>query len=549
MTNKEIANHFRELSQLMELHNDNPFKIRSYSNAYITLRKLDGTVADMDIATLSGIKGIGKAIAEKIREVADTGQIRVLEEFRAKTPPGVRDMLQIAGFGPKKVLTVWQELGVESIGELMYAVNENRLIEVKGFGLKTQEDLRQKLAYFQLSQGQYLYARLEAAAQVLCDKLSAALPQAQIALTGAIRRAAVTLERIELLVAGAGEAAIKTASGLDWQATPQGLASQTAEGFPVQIYLCESAEWGSKMFRYTAADEFMQAFLQAYPTTDFKQLKEEEEVFQKVSLPWLPPVLRETDWGLGLAQNNTVPTLIQEEDIQGVIHTHTTYSDGIHTLEEMAHYARAQGYNYIGITDHSKAAFYANGLREDRVLAQIAEIDRLNEQFTDFRILKGIESDILHDGSLDYPDEILARFDFIIASVHSNLRMEEEKANKRLLAAIENPYTSILGHPTGRLLLSRPGYPIDHRLIIDACAANGVAIELNANPYRLDLDWSWIPYALEKGVWISINPDAHSREGIHDIHYGVLAASKGGLTRSQCLNALPVSDFLKQIKK
>ena len=211
--------------------------------------------------------------------------------------------------------------------------------------------------------------------------------------------------------------------------------------------------------------------------------------------------------------------------------------------------AKELGYQYIGITDHSKSAFYANGLKPDRVLEQIQAINALNAKLNDFTILKGIESDILNDGSLDYEEDILKQFDFIIASVHSNLRMDEEKATNRIIKAVENPYTSILGHPTGRLLLSRQGYPIDHKKIIDACADNGVSIELNANPYRLDLDWSWIPYATEKGVLISINPDAHSTQGILDIHYGVLSARKGGLTKEQCLNTYSVSDFLKYLRQ
>ena len=250
-----------------------------------------------------------------------------------------------------------------------------------------------------------------------------------------------------------------------------------------------------------------------------------------------------------MARKGALPELINPTDIQGVIHSHTTYSDGINSLTEMAEAARAAGYSYIGITDHSKAAFYANGLSVERVLEQMAEIDQLNTQWDDFRILKGIESDILADGSLDYEEDILQRFDFVIASVHSNLRMDEAKATARLLAAIENPYTHILGHPTGRLLLSRPGYPIDHRKVIDACAANQVAIELNASPYRLDLDWTWIPYALEKGVLISINPDAHSIAGIQDIYFGTLAARKGGLTAERCLNARPADEFLAALKK
>ncbi|PTM13569.1 MAG: DNA polymerase/3'-5' exonuclease PolX [Bacteroidetes bacterium] len=550
MTNKEIGSAFRELAQLMELHADNPFKIRSYQNAYMTLRKLDQPVAELDEAALANIKGIGKAISGKIIELIENGQMEALEKFRKITPPGVRDMLGIAGFGPKKVRQVWQELGVESVGELLYAVNENRLLELKGFGLKTQEDLKAKLAYFKLSQGQFLYATVEARAIAIRTQLQQALPQAQVAWTGALRRACPTLDKLALLVAGATSAAITAALNLPAEVTDEGIIKATTEEeFPVWIYTCTPAEWGSRQFRYTAAPPFLAAFMERFPGVDFKNLATEAAVFSQARLPVLPPELREEEWGLQLAVDNKIPTLIDASDVRGVIHSHTTYSDGIHSLADMANYAREQGYGYIGITDHSKAAFYANGLSPERVLDQMQAIDQLNAQQTDFRIFKGIESDILADGSLDYEEDLLRQFDFIIASIHSNLRMDEEKATQRLITAIENPYTSILGHPTGRLLLSRPGYPIDHRKVIDACAANQVAIELNASPYRLDLDWTWLPYAVEKGVWISINPDAHSKAGIHAIYFGTFAARKGGLTVENCLNARSASAFYELVHK
>ena len=550
MTNKEIGAAFRELARLMELHDEKSFRIRSYSNAYMTLRKLDRPVADLSEADLQEIKGIGKAISGKIRELVEHGKMDALDKYRSMTPEGVQQMLGISGFGPKKVRLVWQELGIESVGELLYAVNENRLLEVKGFGQKTQDDLKTKLAYFQLSQGKYLYATLEPLAEAIVEKVQAQYPTAKIAWTGALRRACPVLEKVELLAAGITADELKAA--LDWEivsATAEQVSFQSSEEFPVSIYLCTAETFGSKQFRYTAAPAFMQAFLEQVPDTDFKGLSTEDEVFAKANLPVLPAELREDDWGLSLAQQNKIPTLLETDDVRGVIHSHTTYSDGINTLEEMALAAKEAGYEYIGITDHSKAAFYANGLSPERVLQQMAEIDQLNAQWTDFRILKGIESDILADGSLDYEEDILQRFDFVIASVHSNLRMGEEKATARLLAAIENPYTHILGHPTGRLLLSRPGYPIDHKKVIDACAANQVAIEINASPYRLDLDWTWIPYALEKGVLLSINPDAHSREGIKDIYFGTLAARKGGLTAEQCLNARSADAFLAALRK
>jgi DNA polymerase (family 10) len=551
MSNKEIAAAFRELGRIMELHGDNPFKIRSYQNAYMTLRKLDQPVAELSEEALGQIKGIGKAISGKIRELVETGEMATLEKWRAQTPAGVREMLGISGFGPKKVRTVWQELGVENAGELLYAVNENRLVELKGFGKKTQDDLKTKLEYLLRSRNQYHYATLHAPAKAFTTAFQQQFPQVRMEPAGAYRRACPTLEAMTFLIAGVDPTDVQ-ASGLltVTSSTAERLVGHTADDWPVQLIFCSTAQWGSKLFRHTGSEEFLQAWVEEFPGEDFRNLAEEDEVFARVNLPVIAPELREQSWGIAWAQQPDVPTLIQPADVRGVIHSHTTYSDGLHTLREMAEHARELGFGYLGITDHSKAAFYANGLSPERVLEQMAAIDALNEELgPDFRIFKGIESDILADGSLDYEEDLLRQFDFVIASIHSNLRMDEAKATTRLVKAIESPYTSILGHPTGRLLLSRPGYPIDHRRVIDACAAHGVHLELNANPYRLDLDWSWIPYAREKGVLISINPDAHSREGMNDIYYGTLAARKGGLTKAGCLNARTADEFYQLVHR
>ena len=542
MTNKEIARKFNDLAKIMELHGENPYKIRSYANAYLSLRKLGDPLEEMSEAEIEGIKGIGKSLASKIRELVETGNLEAYQKYAEKTPPGIQEMLSIKGFGPKKVKVVWKELGAESIGELLYACTENRLIELNGFGHKTQEDLKQKLEYFL----QFHYASLEAEAQQLEEQLKKQFPSAEIALTGEMRRRLPEVSIIEFLMASEGEV-LKNLGVIIENAKLEGnaLTGRTANNIPVKIYHCQPAEFGSKLFRYTGNREFIDAFLKKAGELEFRNIPTEERVFEKANIPYLPAELRDRTDLIGKAPMD----LITEKDIKGVIHSHTTYSDGLNTLREMAEYARDQGFQYIGITDHSKAAFYANGLKENRVLQQMAEIDELNKELAPFRIFKGIESDILNDGSLDYEEDMLKQFDFIIASVHSNLKMDEEKANARLIKAIENPYTTILGHPTSRLLLSREGYPIDHMKIIDACAANQVVIELNANPYRLDIDWSWIPYALEKGVLIAVNPDAHSIGGIHDIHFGVLAARKGGLTKETCLNYLGAKEFSEFLAK
>jgi DNA polymerase (family X) len=545
MTNKEIAKTFQFLGDIMELHGENPFKIRSYQNAYLTLRKLDRPLAEMPQAEVSAIKGIGPAISEKIRELLDHGTMKTLTEYQAKTPEGVQEMLHIKGFGPKKIAVIWKDLGVETIGELYYAVNENRLLDLKGFGQKTQEELRKQLEYFLKTRNQFHFASLEADAEALEAAFKSQLPGVQVALTGATRRQTEVLEAIEILLGTEQElSATCQALGITIQAREDKIAKGVnANEYPVILYQCAATEFGTRQFERSATPDFLQAFLQKNQLSEVPLAADEEAIFANTSTPVIPAYLREEPWALEKATPTILSQIIRDEDLRGIVHNHSTYSDGIHSLADMAEYTRASGYEYLVMSDHSKSAFYANGLQPERVLQQMEEIDRLNAAMAPFKVFKSIESDILNDGSLDYEPALLAKFDLVIASVHSNLRMDLDKATNRVIKAIENPFTRILGHPTGRLLLSRPGYPLDHQKIIDACAANGVVIELNASPYRLDLDWRWIPYALEKGVMISINPDAHSREAIHQVHYGVLAARKGLLSRNMCLNAKNLQDF------
>ena len=562
MTNKEIAKQFALMGDLMELHQDNPFKIKTYQSAYITLRKLETPLADMSLADIAAIKGVGKAVSEKIQALLQTGTFDALESFKAQTPAGVVQMLQISGFGPKKIWAIWKDLEIETIGELQYACNENRLIELKGFGSKTQADLKKKLEYFVKSQHWHRYADVETEAKATFELLKKAFPKANIDFCGAYRRLNPTLERIEFLIGFDQYNEEKASAELSELLSAKDFVAKTKldehyiygnmpSELPFTIYMCDKADFGSKLFKYTTPRAVIEAFMQHSETTDFQHLANETDVFSKANIAFIAPELREeTSLLPPLLSSKERPILIADSDIKGVLHTHSTYSDGLNSIAEMANQAQASGYQYLLMSDHSKAAFYANGLKEDRLLQQWEEIDALNATFTNgFKVLKGIESDILYDGSLDYPGDLLKQFDCIVASVHSQLKMDLEKATSRLIRAVENPYTKILGHPTGRLLLSREGYPIDHKKVIDACAANGVAIELNAHPYRLDLDWTWIPYAREKGVLIAINPDAHSTHGIADIRYGVLAARKGGLTAEGCLNTLSLTDFTKWLAK
>ncbi len=549
MTNKEIAAHFNDLAKMMELFEENPFRIKSYQNVYIQLRKLGDPLVEMSSTEMEAIKGIGKGASSKITEIIQTGKLGALEELKAKTPIGIQDMLRLKGFGPKKIKQLWKELGIESVGELWYACNENRLVELKGFGAKTQEDLKKKVEYFQQSQGQSHYAAVLPKAEALLKLIKKKVKPKQVALVGEMGRFDPIVSKVEVLLE-ADDLDALFEKDLELVSQKENTYESNFKDVAVCLYCCKEEEFGSKLFRYTSTKPFINAFLAEAKAKEFQGLPKEEEVFEKAGLPYILPEWRNDEAVVLLAKAGKLPTtVVTEESIKGVVHCHTTYSDGINTLEEMANYAQDAGFEYMAVTDHSKSAFYANGLKPERVLKQFAEIDALNAKMNDFKLFKGIESDILNDGSLDYENDLLKQFDFIIASVHTNLKMDEDKATTRLIKAIENPYTTMLGHPTGRLLLSRQGYPIDHKKVIDACAANNVSIEMNANPYRLDMDYTWIPYATEKGVLISINPDAHSTQGIHDIKFGVLAARKGRLLVEHCLNTRDRAGFAKFIAK
>ncbi len=531
MTNKEIAGLFHELASLMDLHEENPFKIRSYENAYLALRKLDEPLLEQDREAWMQIKGLGAAILDKLDELKQTGSISALEGFRSKTPEGIRLMLQIKGLGPKKVKTIWKDLQIETPGELLYACYENRLIELKGFGTKLQSDIIQSIEYFNQQQNLFLFAQLETEAIALIKELQDLNPTMRIETTGELRRAMPVLKAIELMV---DQTPTQLPEKLQYRLEQEYIWNQF---IPVFLYSSDPANWTHDQIKRTGGSlEFIQLY-----ESNLSQVNGETEhaIFESAQLAYISPECRD----LQQFSNFDEKQLVDDPSIKGVIHNHSKYSDGIYTIQQMAEECIRLNYQYFVISDHSKSAFYANGLQEERLITQWAEIDQLNTQLAPFKIYKSIESDILSDGRLDYPDEILQQFDLVIASVHSNLKMDEAKAMQRIIKAIENPYTRILGHPTGRLLLSRKGYPLRYREIIDACIANQVVMELNANPVRLDMDWTWIPYAMEKGLLISINPDAHNLKGIRDIRYGVLSARKGGLTKNNCLNTKSIAEF------
>ncbi len=398
--------------------------------------------------------------------------------------------------------------------------------------------------------------RLKMEAKNLVEQIKAIFPDGLIDFAGEFRRYHEIISNL-IIVLGSRDQEIAFNTLLqstivnDIKADANHIRGRLANGLEVDIVCVEKRYFYKELFEQTGDHKHVEAVLKkAVDALD--QPESEHLIYKKAAMEYIPPELREGVVFIERAEKNTLPQLITHHDLKGTLHNHSTWSDGINTVEEMALYCRDElKLEYLGMCDHSKSAFYAKGLSIERVLQQQEEIDHLNKKLNGFHIFKGIESDILYDGSLDYPDEILKKFDFIVASVHSILKMDEEKATSRLIKAVENPYTTILGHPTGRLLLSRNGYPINYKKVIDACAANNVVIEINANPLRLDLDWRWHQYALDKGVWLSINPDAHRTDGFLDTYYGLLVARKGGLYKERCLNALSlqeISSFFEKAK-
>lgn len=537
----------------MDIHGENAFKAKSYAIAAFNIEKLPHPLKDTPPEKIAGIKGIGDSTAKKIIELLNIGKLSALEEMISITPPGVIEMMNIKGIGPKKIHSIWKEMGIESIGELQYACNENRLTRYKGFGEKTQQNVLESINFYLQSQGHFLYAQLDAIFPMVNSYLQNLFGTSKVHVTGSYRRQETTIEELEFVVLETNSVIkpkFQTAQPPALLAeTDRSLLYQLKNGLKLRLYT-GSHNLAEILFNTTGSEAFLTAFHKKFPKLKYDATAlDDQSVFSSVDVAYINPCLRENESIIDKAIAKQLPQLIQVPDIKSIIHSHSNWSDGTNTIEEMAKECIRRGLEYMVISDHSKTAGYANGLKEDRIREQHLYIDELNEQLKPFKIFKSIESDILNDGRLDYDDEVLKTFDLVIASIHSPLQMNEEKAMMRLLAAIENPFTNILGHMTGRLLLSRNGYPVDHKKIIDACAHHNVVIEINAHPRRLDIDWRWIEYAVEKGVLLSINPDAHFLTGFDDVKYGVLAAQKGGLTKENNLSSFDLPAFENWLAK
>ncbi len=550
LDHKTILKQLKLSIQLMELHEENPFKIRSYQGALNSLERGDQDLTELSDKALAEIPGVGKSIVEAIQSIKSTGSFPTLNDLIDKTPAGILEILQIKGLGPKKVKTLWDELGITSTHELMEACQSGKVAQIKGFGEKTQESIMQNLIFKASNAGKWLFADIEEAVMLLESTLQQLLTHAKVVVVGDFARKMEIISELEILIGSDVLPDLKphlsTFESIEWNWTISGPMTWRGKlrepELQVKVHFSSASDFIWKKLSLEASKAHLLSLTDEKEMIAEKILKKdyasEEEFFEKNQLQFIPIEMREGGNETLLARENNIPVLLQDADLKGILHNHSTYSDGKHSLRQMAEHCKALGYEYLGISDHSRTASYAGGLEIEKVIKQHQEIDQLNQELAPFRIFKGIESDILGDGSLDYPTEVLASFDFIVSSVHSILNMDQKRATERLIRAISNPYTTILGHPTGRLLLRREGYPIDHRAVIDACAAHQVVIEINANPWRLDLDWRWVRYAMEKGVKLAINPDAHEMDGYADMKYGVLVGRKGGLTKEMTLNAL-----------
>jgi len=544
VSNREISRLFNLYAELLLLHEKNERLSKLLSGAAYRLRNMSDEVVTLPRNELSKLFRI--EICEIIGELKDSTTIEALDELIQLTPPGLFEMMRIRGLGGKKLSALWRTAKIDSVDALLEAARKNELSKIPGFGIKTQQNIIKSIESYTSNKDRFHYASVADMAAMLVAVLQKVCKTKLVSLCGEIRRQSLTVAGIEIIAAAtAKKLADKEIKRflLVESSSPSETKAHTLDEIPVTIYHVGVAEFYEQLFRRTGNEEHVNKVLAKIKGN--VALSSEEEIYKKAKYSYVIPEMRENvaEW-----QPLNSP-LLELKDIRGVVHNHTTWSDGVDTLSDFIQACKKKKYEYTVISDHSKNAFYAGGLKEDKVLRQMEEIDKLNKKVSPFKIFKSIECDILVSGELDYGNDFLQEFDLVIISVHQLLKMDEERATKRLIKAIENPYTTILGHMTGRQLLIRPGYPVNFEKVIDACAANGVVIEINANPYRLDMDWSHIPYALKKGVMISINPDAHSIAEIDNIRWGVAAARKGGLTRDMTWNAMSLAKIEQWLKK
>lgn len=514
----------REMAFLGELQDENPFKIRAFQNAADVLEESGVAISELVASgEITKLKGVGKGTQALAKEFVEKGSVAEHEEARKKFPPGILDLRQISGLGPKKIKVLFQELGIASLAELEYACQENRLVDLKGFGEKTQQSILKSIQRIKNDQGKVILPVALQESEIVREQLGELAGVKRVEETGALRRHLEVIGSLDYLLEG-DEA--KVGAGLrklGWQSASDGsFHGKSENGLALRAWPASAQEFGSRWLETTGPEEFVKKIGKVAAA------KAEEEVFRARKMEFVPAECRELEI--------SAKGLIEEKDVKGVFHLHTNWSDGKNTLAEMAAAAVELGYEYLGVSEHSPTAFYAHGLDEKRVTAQRKEIDSVQEKFPQLRIFQGIESDILADGSLDFPDKFLKNFDFVIASVHGQMKMNRADMTKRISRALEHPATTWLGHWTGRILLGRDPYDFDLEQVLKVAAKEGKSIELNANPYRLDMDWRILPRAVELGIPIGIFPDAHSTGGLADVKYGVWMARKAGLQPKHIVN-------------
>src|SRR5437763_1151520 len=572
MTKEQIANVLERIATLLELKNENPFKIRAYTNAARAIETFGGNVSDFqDEEVVAKIPGIGKSIALKIKELAASGSLKYLEELSAQFAPGILELFSLPGLGAKKIKALYDQLGISSIEQLQKACEQGRVAELPGFGQTTQQKLCEAINKRTAHAGSFQFGQIATEAETLRSHLAAHSDALQVDVAGSYRRRKEIVHDVDLLVAtkkpeaitkffvshplvesiiaqGPAKAIVRLRLGVQCYLR---VTSATESPFAL-AYFTGNKEHNSELRsralqRGWTLNEYRLAPLPVDPKAKKKgpikkipNVHDEAGLYRAVDLDFIPPELRE-NWGeFEAAENHSLPKLIEKENLRGAFHGHTTASDGHNSIEEMAEAAQELGLEYLGIADHSRSSIQAHGIDEAKLRFQIARIRALNNKLRGFRLFAGVECDILRDGTLDFPDEVLAELDYVVASVHSVFNLSEVEMTRRVIRAMENPFVAILAHPTGRLLLKRDPYPINIPKILDAAARTGTWIELNAAPKRLDLDWRWWPLAKQKGVKCVINPDAHRTERLQDLWFGIGIARKGWLTKADVMNCLPL---------
>src|SRR6266513_1010245 len=580
MTKSQIAEVLEEIATLLELKDENPFKIRAYANAARSLETFGGNLSDLqDEEALAKIPGIGKAIAAKVKELAGTGKLKYLEELRAEFPEAILELFSISGLGAKKIKALYEQLHISSIEQLREACESGRVAQLPGFGETTQTKICTAIEQRAKHSGYFQFGQIAAETESLRRDLAAHPDALQVDVAGSYRRRREIVRDIDLVVATKEPATITEflvkhtlAESIIAQG-PTKTSVRLRSGIQCDLRVVSSAEYpfalnyftGSKEHNIEMRSRALQRgwTLNEYrlarlppdpkakkaragravrkPATKIPTVREEADLYRALALDFVPPELRENCGEFEAAENHSLPRLLEQDNLRGTFHCHTVASDGHNTLEEMATAAQELGLEYLGIAEHSKSSIQAHGIDAVKLRSQIAAIRKLNKKLDGFRVFAGVECDILRDGKLDFEDNILAELDFAVASIHSVFNLPEAEMTKRIIRAIENPLITILGHPTGRLLLKRDPYFVDVPAVLEAAAATGTWIELNAAPKRLDLDWRWWPLAKQKGVKCVIHPDAHRTERLQDLWFGVGIARKGWLTKTDVMNCLPLA--------